>query len=78
MAIREALHAGVSVITSAHGRDHKDIGVRPFVGELIQQKVFDRYIIIDDKPRVGTIAEIIDVKSEVVLYCRKKEVRVCG
>jgi stage III sporulation protein AA len=77
-AVREALHAGVSVIASVHGRDEEDILGRPFIGDLIRQKVFDRYVVLSDTPHIGTIVAIIAGKNSEVLYRRKKEVRECG
>jgi len=38
------------------------------VGELIQSKYFDRYVVLSDKPRIGTIEQIIDSKQSKVLW----------
>ncbi|WP_378955578.1 stage III sporulation protein AA [Pelosinus sp. sgz500959] len=67
-AVREALHAGVSVLATVHGRDSDEVMQRPYVGELIQGKYFERYIILSDQPKVGTIEKIIDSKRNEVLW----------
>lgn len=67
-AVREALHAGVSVLATVHGRDVQEVLQRPYVGELIQYKYFDRYVVLSDKPRIGTIEQIIDSKQSKVLW----------
>jgi len=67
-AVREALHAGVSILATVHGRDMNEVLQRPYVGELIQSKYFDRYIILSDKPKVGTIEKIIDSKEHKILW----------
>lgn len=69
-AVREALHAGVSVLATVHGRDSHEVLNRPYVGELIRGKYFERYIVLKDRPRIGTIEEIIDSKRDEILWCR--------
>lgn len=70
-AVREALNAGVSILATVHGRDINDVLQRPYVGELIQHNYFDRYVVLSDKPKVGTIEKIIDSKEHKNLW--KKE-----
>lgn len=77
-AIREALNAGVSVIATVHGKNIEEVACRPFIGELIKQKYFDRYIVLDDEPVVGTVSKIIAVKHGAVLYSRDKGEKACG
>lgn len=76
-AVREALHAGVSVVTSVHGRGRADVAGRPFVGDLVRDKCFDRYIILGDTPVAGTVDEIADSAGEVI-YRRLQGVKACG
>jgi stage III sporulation protein AA len=77
MAVREARHAGVAVVASAHGRDAADIAARPYIGGLIAERVFERYVVLTDSPAPGTVKEIAAAGGEV-LYPRAKGVRVCG
>lgn len=77
-AVREALNAGVSVIATAHGKDAEEVACRPFIGELITHKYFDRYIVLEDYPVVGTVKEIIAAKQGTVLYSRCKGEKACG
>ncbi|EAX47925.1 AAA ATPase [Thermosinus carboxydivorans Nor1] len=77
-AIQEALHAGVVVVATVHGRDIAGIAQRPYVGELIKNGWFDRYVILSDTPTVGTIEQVIAAADGRTLYRRPKEVRVCG
>lgn len=67
-AVREALHAGVSVLATVHGRDINEVLQRPYVGELIQHKYFDRYVVLSDRPKVGTVEKIIDSKRDEILW----------
>jgi stage III sporulation protein AA len=43
-AIREALHAGIAVIATAHGRDADDVRQRPALRELLESRVFTRIV----------------------------------
>lgn len=67
-AVREALNAGVSVVTTVHGKDLSELLHRPYVGELLQNKYFHRYILLSDDPRVGTIKKIIDSSNNKILW----------
>ena len=69
-AVREALHAGVSVLATVHGRDSYEVLQRPYVGELIRGQYFERYIVLSNRPRIGTIEEIVDSKGHKLLWCR--------
>ncbi|WP_312560411.1 stage III sporulation protein AA [Anaerospora sp.] len=77
-AVREALHSGVTVIASVHGKSHEDIKYRPFVGELVQNHYFERYVVLSDRPHPGTVARVIAASSGESLYCNKGGVRICG
>jgi stage III sporulation protein AA len=46
IAIREALHAGIKVIATAHGTDLFDVQRRPVLKELAAEHVFARYVIL--------------------------------
>lgn len=69
-AIREALQTGVSVLTTVHGRNIKEVLARPHVGELIQENFFERYILLNNEPKVGTVEQIIAGKENKVLWKR--------
>lgn len=59
-AIAEAIKSGVSVITTAHGADLNDIKKRPIMKEMIENRFFDRYLILGFSQGVGTLEEVID------------------
>ncbi|MCR8642424.1 stage III sporulation protein AA [Paenibacillus sp. N1-5-1-14] len=45
-AMYEALHAGIRVIATAHGSSLSDVSKRPVLRELIEEKLFKRYVIL--------------------------------
>lgn len=79
-ALQEAMHAGVSVVTSVHGHSLADIANRPYIGELIARGWFERFIILGRNPFPGTVEEISGgTKGGGLLFSRKRDVKiVCG
>lgn len=59
-AVEEALNAGVSVITTAHGGSMRDLQQRPGLKKLIENKVFKRIIFLGKTKGVGTLERIWD------------------
>ncbi|GEN32832.1 stage III sporulation protein AA [Aneurinibacillus danicus] len=59
-ALEEATHAGIAVIASVHGRDLKDIMRRPTLSRILQAGVFQRYLVLSRRPRVGTLSGMYD------------------
>ncbi|BBB92906.1 MAG TPA: stage III sporulation protein AA [Methylomusa anaerophila] len=81
-AVKEAVNAGVSVIASVHGYDVENIRCRPYVSQLIEEKVFHRYVVLSSRLGPGTIEKIIDGKAEQILFDGRSgsgnEVKICG
>ncbi|AZO95674.1 stage III sporulation protein AA [Halocella sp. SP3-1] len=59
-AIQEALYAGVSLITTIHGRDFTDIKRRPGIADLIDKGLFERFIFLSNRAGIGTIEAVRD------------------
>lgn len=71
VAIQEALNAGVTIMTSAHGADLTDISRRPTLSRVIGQGLFQRYVVLGRSKGVGTVEGIFD---ERCLRIEKAEV----
>ncbi|UCZ54597.1 stage III sporulation protein AA [Bacillus shivajii] len=54
-AILEAVHAGVSVIATVHGKNLEDVKRRPTISNLLNENVFERIIEIHPLTKKGTI-----------------------
>ncbi|GAB7386819.1 stage III sporulation protein AA [Bacillaceae bacterium] len=65
-ALQEALHAGVSVVTSAHGADISDAARRPTLSRIIQEGVFSRYVVLSRRSGPGTIEGVYDDKFKSI------------
>jgi stage III sporulation protein AA len=59
-ALEEALNAGVKIITSAHGGSLDEVKQRPFMKELIEKRIFERYILLGNSKGVGTVESILE------------------
>lgn len=59
-SVLEALHAGVAILTTAHGSSIHDVKQRPSLRPLFEQPVFDRFLILSKRDGVGTVEAIYD------------------
>ncbi len=60
VAIREAVNAGVTVVSSVHGGSLEEIGRRPAIREIIESGAFGRYIFLARRPAPGTVVTVLD------------------
>ncbi|NLK87005.1 MAG: stage III sporulation protein AA [Clostridiaceae bacterium] len=66
-AVHSVLNAGVRIITTAHGYNISELKSRREVLMLVQDKVFERYIVLNDTNGPGSLAEVIDGTNMSVL-----------
>lgn len=59
-AIFEAVHAGVFLFTTAHGRSMEEVCRRPGIAQLVREGVFARYVLLSRKKGPGTIEAVYD------------------
>ncbi|NMA86536.1 MAG: stage III sporulation protein AA [Tissierellia bacterium] len=62
-AIHESLKAGIRVIATVHGNSLEDLLSKRSLRILIEERVFDRYIFLDNSMGVGTVKEILQGKD---------------
>lgn len=60
-AIEDAINSGVKIIATVHGRDFNEIQKRQGIKRLIENKAFERIIILSRRCGPGTIEEIIKI-----------------
>jgi stage III sporulation protein AA len=66
-ALLEAINAGVTVICSIHGRDLAELRRRPSLTTLFQQKVFERFVMLERQSKPGHIHRIYNQNEENIL-----------
>lgn len=62
-AIHESLKAGIKIIATVHGSDLNDLLSKKSLKVLIEERVFERYIFLDNSMGVGTVKEILEGKN---------------
>lgn len=68
LAVEEAVHAGVTVIASAHGSSLEDVMQRPILRELLEKNYFERLVFLSNKRGPGTLEMIIEGERGLPLY----------
>lgn len=66
-AIRYVINCGCTIIATIHGDSIDEIRTRPIIRKLIDERVFDRYIILGKSMGVGTINNIFDERGNELL-----------
>lgn len=59
-ALMGVLNAGVKIVTSAHGYNITELKSRREVLKLIEDKVFEKYIVLGSSKGPGTLVEVVD------------------
>lgn len=61
-AVTEALHAGISIVASAHGKEVNELARRPGLGGLLEQMMFERYVILH-RTEAGLSFRVLDAQK---------------
>ncbi len=72
-AIHEALRAGIKLIATIHGSSLEEVRSKSSMKDLFEEKIFDRFIILDRSNGVGSIREIIDSYNFKPIYLGKSD-----
>lgn len=62
-AINYVINCGCSIIATIHGATIDDIRTRPVLRKLVEERVFERYIVLGNKGQVGCIENIFDERG---------------
>ena len=63
-AIQEAVHAGIKLMMTTHGSSIEEIRKRPSLRDIIDLKIFERYVILSRAAGPGTITKILDAHGK--------------
>ncbi len=75
-AVFRVINAGVKIITSAHGYSVSDLRTRREVLSLIEEKAFERYVVLSRANGAGTIEEVVDGCHKIIYKRTEYEKRV--
>ena len=70
-AILYSCNCGCSLIETIHGSSLEDLEKKPRIKELIERRIFSRFVILDKTYGVGTVAYVLNEKKEPI-YDRNK------
>lgn len=67
-AIEYVINCGCKLIATVHGSTIDDIKNKPILGRLVREKIFERYIILNNQVTVGNLEEIYDERGTVLYH----------
>ena len=62
-AIESGIHCGCRLLATVHGSSIDDIKRKPLLNRLVKEKIFERYILLEGRPRAGTVRQIFDERG---------------
>jgi len=70
-AVMRVINAGIKIISTAHGYNISELKSRQEVLSLINEKVFERYIVLSNHDGPGTLEEVVDGTTMRVIFKRQ-------
>lgn len=65
-AIEYSINCGCGIIATIHGASYEELIQKPVMAPLINNKVFKRYVIMSNNPKMGTVKEIYNEEGEII------------
>lgn len=62
-AIEYVMNCGCKLIATVHGNSIDDIKSKPILGTLVKERLFERYIVLNNIGGVGNVSEIYDTRG---------------
>ncbi|MGN0242489.1 MAG: stage III sporulation protein AA [Lachnospiraceae bacterium] len=69
MAMEYVMNCGCRLLATVHGSSVDEVKQKPVLRKLIEEKIFQRYVILDNQQHVGNVAQIFDAQGNL-LYGR--------
>ncbi|MEH7354131.1 stage III sporulation protein AA [Neobacillus drentensis] len=63
-AIQEAVHAGIKLVMTTHGTSLEEIRNRPSLRNILDQRIFERFVILSRVSGPGTITHIFNANGQ--------------
>ena len=65
-SIEYAMHCGCRMVATVHGASIAEIQKKPFFGQMMKQKRFERYVVLGNTHRIGEIEGIYDERGSLL------------
>ncbi len=75
-AIKYAMHCGCKMIATVHGETLEEIQRKPLFEQLVNERCFERYVVLQNETHVGEIAGIYDMYGELLYQDKIKEHKI--
>lgn len=59
-AIESVFHCGCQLLATAHGSSVEDIRRRPLLRRMVEEQMFERYVVLCGTERIGAVREILN------------------
>ena len=66
LAIHNLLNSGVKIIATIHCNTIENILQKPFIENIVKEKIFDSYIILNNNKKTGELYKIYDKELNIV------------
>ena len=76
-AIESVIHCGCKLFATVHGSSVEDIKEKPLMQRLVQEKIFERYIVLHNEERAGRDREIFDERGTSLYDCKGRQGILC-
>jgi len=67
-AIQEAVHAGIKLIMTTHGSSIDEIRNRPSLKDILEGRIFERFVVLSRAKGPGTVTHILDGNGKEMKY----------
>jgi stage III sporulation protein AA len=65
-AIEYVINAGCSILATVHGNSIDDIRNKPVLRRLVEERIFERYVVLNNRGGIGTIERIFDAQGNIL------------
>lgn len=71
-AIEYVMNCGCKLLATVHGSSIEDIKTKPVLRKLVQERIFERYVLLDNTGHIGNIRQIYDARGNQLYQVRSK------
>ena len=65
-AMEYVMSCGCKLVATVHGSSVEDLRQKPVLKQLVQERIFERYIILDNRGKAGHIGGIFDSEGKAL------------
>lgn len=69
-ALEAVVNCGCKILATVHGNSMEDVRKKPLLSRLVEEHMFERYVVLVGTPRVGSIQAVFDGRG-TTLYRRE-------